>query len=67
MKKRYMWTVNNYQLGALVPCTPVDKIVSRTRIDRDHTEVMYLFDNESERELTEKYLARKGTFKGFQR
>ena len=67
MKKKYMFTVNNYQLGALVKTTPTDKIIDQKRIDPRHTEITYKFDTEQEREFTEYVLSRKGIFKGFER
>lgn len=66
MYKMYTWTVNNYTLGAMVPCTPTDKIIEQKRIDKGHTEITYLL-NEREREFVEQVLARRGTFKGFRR
>lgn len=67
MKRMYQWTVNNYMLGAMVPCTPTDKIIEQKRIDKGHTEITYLLTSEAEREFVEQVLARRGTFKGFRR
>lgn len=67
MKKKYMYTVNNYQLGALVKSTPVDRIIKQDRIDRNHTEITYSFETERQREFTEQVLNKRGIFKGFER
>lgn len=67
MKKKYLYTVNNFQLGSLVPSTQTDLIISQNRTDKSHTEIIYLFETDRQRELTEEILNKKGTFLGFVR
>lgn len=57
MKVRFV--VNNYTLGAKVRSTPTDKIVSKERIDKVHTEIVYEI-NDREKQFCEKVLAKKG-------
>ena len=54
------FVVNNFQLGAKVKMTPVDKIISQQRLDKGHTEIVYELDSKREQEFCEKVLARKG-------
>lgn len=57
MKVRFV--INNYTLGAKVKSTPTDKIVSKERIDKAHTEIVYEI-NDREKQFCEKVLAKKG-------
>lgn len=58
MKVKFV--VNNYTLGAKVKSTQTDKIVSKNRIDKNHTEIVYDFSNLREVAFCEKVLAKKG-------
>lgn len=51
--------VNNYTLGAKVKSTPIDKIISQNRVDKNHIEIIYDL-NEKELQFCEKVLAKKG-------
>lgn len=55
------YTVNNYVLGAKVRTTPVDKILSRNRVDKYHTEIIYELDSQREKEFCDKILQYKGS------
>lgn len=57
MKAKFI--VNNYTLGAKVKSTQTDKIISKIRIDKNHTELVYDFSNARELEFCEKVLAKK--------
>lgn len=57
---KVLYTVNNYQLGAKVKTTQIDKIISRNRIDKSHIEIIYDFSSEREKEFCDKVLAKKG-------
>lgn len=56
---KYEVIINNYQKGAKLKTTPVDRIVLQEQIDRSHFRVVYDFESERQREFTEKVLARK--------
>lgn len=58
MKVKFV--VNNYQLGAKIKSTPVDKIVLQNRLDKYHTEVIYDELTENEKNFCEKVLSRRG-------
>ena len=58
MKVKYI--VNNYMLGAKVRSTQTEKIISKHRIDRNKTELVYDFINLKEKEFCDKVLAKKG-------
>lgn len=58
MKVKFV--VNNYQLGAKIKSTPVDKIVLQNRLDKYHTEVIYDELTENEKNFCEKVLSKKG-------
>ena len=58
MKVSYI--VNNYQLGGKVKTTPTDRIVSQNRIDKSHTEIVYDFETERQKEFCDKILSKKG-------
>lgn len=58
MKVKFV--VNNYQLGAKIKSTPVDKIVLQNRLDRYHTEVIYDELSDNEKKFCEKVLSRQG-------
>ena len=55
----YEVIINNYQKGAKLKTTPVDRIVLLEQIDRNHHRVVYDLESERQREFTEKVLARK--------
>ena len=52
--------VNNYQLGSKLYMTPVDKIISQNRLDKNHVEIIYDGLTENERSFCEKALSRRG-------
>lgn len=54
------YTVNNYQLGGKVKTTPTDRIISQNRIDKSHTEIVYDFETERQKEFCDKVLSKKG-------
>ncbi len=56
---KYEVIINNYQKGAKLKTTPVDRIVLQEQIDRSHRRVVYDFESDRQREFTEKVLARK--------
>lgn len=58
MKVKFV--VNNYQLGAKIKSTPVDKIVLQNRLDKYHTEIIYNELTENEKNFCEKVLSKKG-------
>lgn len=58
MKIRFV--VNNYQLGAKIKSTPVDKIVLQNRLDKYHIEVIYDELTENEKNFCEKVLSKRG-------
>ena len=58
MKVEYI--VNNYQLGRKVKTTPTDKIVSAKRVDKTHTEIIYMFESPRQKEFCDKVLAKNG-------
>lgn len=53
--------VNNYQIGAMVPITPTDKIIERSKPDRYHTKLVYDNITEKEKEFIVKVLHKKIT------
>lgn len=53
------FVVNNYQLGAKVKTTPVDKIAEQERIDKSHTRIRYVDVTEREKSFIEKVLAKR--------
>ena len=56
---KYEVIINNYQKGAKLKTTPVDRIVLQEQIDRSHFRVVYNFESDRQREFTEKVLAKK--------
>jgi L-asparaginase/Glu-tRNA(Gln) amidotransferase subunit D len=59
-KMKVAYIVNNYQLGRKVKTTPTDKIVSAKRIDKTHTEIIYMFESTRQKEFCDKVLAKNG-------
>lgn len=57
---KVMYVVNNYQLGGKVKTTPIDKIVSKVRIDTYHTEIVYDLESMRQKEFCDKVLAKRG-------
>lgn len=57
---KVLYVVNNYQIGAKVKITPTDKIVSQNRIDKSHTEIVYDFTHEKQKEFCDKVLSKSG-------
>ena len=57
---KIQYTVNNYQIGAIVPKCPTEKIIINKRLDENHT--LVVFDNMTvnEKAHVDKYLARRG-------
>ena len=53
---KYEVIINNYQKGAKLKTTQVDRIVLQEQIDRSHHRVVYDFESERQREFTEKVL-----------
>lgn len=58
MKVKFI--INNYQLGAKLQSTPTHKIISQSRLDKHHTEVIYDELTENEKNFCEKVLSRRG-------
>lgn len=52
--------INNYQLGGKLYMTPVDKIISQNRLNKNHIEIIYDELTENERSFCEKVLSKKG-------
>ena len=57
---KVMYVVNNYQLGGKVKTTPIDKIVSKVRIDTYHTEIVYDLESMRQKEFCDKVLTKRG-------
>lgn len=57
---KVLYTVNNYQLGGKIKTTPTDRIISQNRIDKSHTEIVYDFETERQKEFCDKVLSKKG-------
>ena len=57
---KVLYIVNNYTLGTKVKSTQIDKIISRNRIDKAHTEIIYHFENIRQKESCDKILAKNG-------
>ena len=57
---KVLYTVNNYQLGGKVKTTPMDRIISQKRVDKLHTEIVYEFETERQKEFCDKVLSKKG-------
>ena len=57
---KVLYTVNNYIMGAKVKSTRTDKIISQTRTDKTHTEVIYQFENIRQKESCDRILAKIG-------
>lgn len=57
---KVLYVVNNYQLGGKVKTTPTDKIISQNKIDKLHTEIIYNFETEKQKEFCDKVLAKNG-------
>ena len=56
---KYEVIINNYQKGAKLKTTPVDRIVLQEQIDHGHHRVVYDFESDRQHEFTEKVLAKK--------
>lgn len=59
----YIWIINNYQLGAKLNITPIEKIVSKNRINKNHIEIIYNNLSEKEIQLCEKCFCKKVTIR----
>lgn len=51
--------VNNYILGAKVKTSPIHKLVSKSRLDKSHTLLIYDNIERGEKDLIEKLFSRK--------
>lgn len=58
MKIKYI--VNNYMLGDKVRSTQTEKIISKKKIDKNKTELVYDFINMKEKEFCDRVLSKKG-------
>ena len=56
---KYRIVINNYQKGAKLKTTPTERIVSQTRIDSRHTEVVYDLNHKNQVEFIEKVFSRR--------
>ena len=56
---KYEVIINNYQKGAMLKITPVDRIILQEQIDRSHHRVVYELENDRQREFVEKVLSRR--------
>ena len=57
---KVLYVVNNYMLGGKVKSTPTDRIISQNRIDKSHTEIVYDFESQRQKEFCDKVLAKNG-------
>ena len=57
---KVVYIVNNYTLGGKVKTTPIDKILSKERVDKNHTLIMYELSSQKEKEFCDKVLAKNG-------
>lgn len=57
---KVLYVVNNYQLGGKVKTTQTDKIISQNRVDKSHTELVYIFESVKEKEFCDKVLSKTG-------
>lgn len=57
---KVLYKVNNYMLGAKIKSTQVDKIISQNRIDKNHTEVIYQFESQRQKESCDRILSKVG-------
>ena len=57
---KIQYTINNYQLGAMLPKCPTNKIHAQKRMDESHTLVVFYDIDVGEKAYMDKYLGQSG-------